>query len=345
MGELARHPDRLVIGDPGPASRARHVERKGEVLSFTTEPRSPQERPLERLGIELSGDLRRHLARTRVDHDGPLRQVSVADRGESADDLHALERVRRNLAQIDPAPCGCRETDSGSGPQRLQVRVVGDGDAVQDDHRAEAGEIVGANAPGARGRRRAQSELLNAPEPRRFERHAREEFEDPGQRSRRLILDRLQIDDAGRGQFTAGPAYRIHGHREALQFDRPRRHLQVPVENRVRGEGEWDTQVRESDSADAYDLRARRDVDEPIGAGGIAESGEIGSLDTHNGAVDRPPCRGLQHAARNGPVLCVQRGRKAADQAAEDQPPLKCQNLSQSGASDRASMKSDQRSC
>ena len=310
VGELAGDADRLVVGDPGLHSRARRVQREREIVPLAAEPPAPQERPLERLGVELRGDLRRHLARARVDDDGPLREVSVANGREPADDLDALERVCRDLAQIHAAAGGCREADSGPRTQGLEVRVVGDGDAVQDDHGAEAREIVGPHAAGTGRRRRTEGKLLKASETRRFERHAGEQLQDAGERGGRLILDRLQLDDAGRGQLAPRPAHGVHRHRETLQLNRPCRDLEVSEKDGARCEGEGDAEVREPDSTHVDHLRAGRHVGKPIRTGGIAERGDVRPLDAHDGPIDRSTGGGLQNASRDGAALRVQPGRQ-----------------------------------
>ncbi len=154
-----------------------------------------------------------------------MREISITGGGKSADYLDALEGSRGDATEIDPTARGCREWQLATGTERLEVGVVGDRNAIDDDQGAERGKIGCVRcAPDQRGwrgtgRYGAQSDLGYAVQPGRRDRHTGHELEDSRERGGGLIRDGRPVYNACGAELSGRAPAGVGGHGDFLQLE------------------------------------------------------------------------------------------------------------------------------
>ena len=269
MRELACKPGRFVVGNARLDPRTRHVERDRACVSRSPERVPPHDVALERALVELEFGDWGHRRRAGLDQDGALRQVAVPYGGDAADHLHAFDDGGRDPPQIDPAVGRRREVEelkigAAAGPETLQVGVVRQRHAVEDDQCPESRQIrrtpadagvVRKHTDAGSGGNRAQRNLLHVAQPRRPGRNAGHQLKDARQARGCDVFDGVPFDDTRRPQFALGPAHRVGRDRDVLHAKGADEQGDVVCERSVTGNRNADAGGGESDALYAQDLR------------------------------------------------------------------------------------------
>ena len=237
--------------------------------------------------VELSFEFQIHVTRTCVDDDDALGEVPIARRGNTADDLHAFERAGGNLSQVDAAARRSGEaefTDHG-----LQVGVIGDGHAVENDGGAERRQVAGERPePRARGGagcgNRAERDLLQTVQAGGLHRHTRDQLQHAREAGGGQVFYRFAIDDAGGAQLAAGASRRVGGDDDAFHLERAHREPHVALDRAARRNNELHAHGSVSNHEHAQHLRSRRQVDQSVAAVLIRLRSYLRTLDARNGA-------------------------------------------------------------